>query len=45
MGPDESQITSGLNADDVVVTDGVDRLEAGVKVNAQIPAPQKPNSR
>jgi multidrug efflux system membrane fusion protein len=34
---DESEITSGLAAGDTVVTVGVDRLEEGGKVNAQIP--------
>lgn len=43
VGPDESQITSGLKAGEIVVTDGVDRLEAGVKVNAQIPPAPKTN--
>lgn len=34
---DESQIASGLQPGDAVVTVGVDRLEEGGKVNAQIP--------
>jgi multidrug efflux system membrane fusion protein len=34
---DESEITSGLEPGDTVVTVGVDRLEEGGKVNAQIP--------
>jgi membrane fusion protein, multidrug efflux system len=34
---DESEIVSGLSAGDSVVTVGVDRLEEGGKVNAQVP--------
>jgi multidrug efflux system membrane fusion protein len=34
---DESEITAGLEPSDAVVTVGVDRLEEGGKVNAQIP--------
>jgi membrane fusion protein, multidrug efflux system len=34
---DESEIVSGLSAGDTVVTVGVDRLEEGGKVNAQVP--------
>jgi multidrug efflux system membrane fusion protein len=34
---DQSEITSGLEAGDMVVTVGVDRLEEGGKVNAQVP--------
>jgi multidrug efflux system membrane fusion protein len=33
---DESEIAAGLNPGDVVVMTGVDRLQEGVKVNAQI---------
>jgi multidrug efflux system membrane fusion protein len=35
---DESEITAGLGPGDAVVTVGVDRLEEGGKVNAQIPS-------
>ncbi len=34
--PTESEITSGLNPGDVVITDGVDRVREGEKVDAQI---------
>ncbi len=34
---DESEITAGLEPGDTVVTVGVDRLEEGGKVNAQVP--------
>ena len=34
---DQSEITAGLEPGDVVVTVGVDRLEEGGKVNAQVP--------
>jgi multidrug efflux system membrane fusion protein len=40
VGPDYSQIESGLSAGETVVTDGVDRLQPGSKVNAQITAPK-----
>lgn len=35
-GPEESQIESGLSPGETVVTDGVDRLEPGSKVTAQM---------
>jgi multidrug efflux system membrane fusion protein len=35
-GPQESQITSGVAAGQLVVTQGVDRLHPGSKVNAQV---------
>ncbi len=38
---DQSEITSGLEPGDTVVTVGVDRLEEGGKVNAQVPG-EKP---
>jgi multidrug efflux system membrane fusion protein len=38
---DQSEITSGLEPGDMVVTVGVDRLEDGGKVNAQVPG-EKP---
>ncbi len=38
---DQSEITSGLEPGDMVVTVGVDRLEEGGKVNAQVPG-EKP---
>ncbi len=39
--PAESEIASGLNPGDIVITDGVDRVREGEKVNAQTnqPAP------
>ncbi len=37
---DDSEITSGLKAGDVVVTSGADKLEEGAKVNPQIPGEQ-----
>jgi multidrug efflux system membrane fusion protein len=40
---DQSEITSGLEPGDMVVTVGVDRLEDGGKVNAQVPG-EKPRS-
>ncbi|MBV9768824.1 MAG: efflux RND transporter periplasmic adaptor subunit, partial [Bryobacterales bacterium] len=41
---DQSEITAGLEPGDTVVTVGVDRLEDGGKVNAQVPG-DKPNGR
>jgi membrane fusion protein, multidrug efflux system len=41
---DESEITAGLEPGDSVVTVGVDRLEEGGKVNAQVPG-DKPAGR
>ncbi len=47
-GPAESEITEGLNPGDVVITDGVDRVREGEKVNANTngsvsaPAPPAP---
>jgi multidrug efflux system membrane fusion protein len=35
---DDSEVTSGLAPGEVVVMTGVDKLEEGTKVNAQIPA-------
>jgi len=40
---DQSEITSGLKPGDTVVTVGVDRLEEGGKVNAQVPG-EKPDN-
>ncbi len=40
-GPSESEILSGVSPGDVVVTEGVDRLHAGAKVNAEIPKGSK----
>jgi multidrug efflux system membrane fusion protein len=37
---DDTEITSGLNAGDVVVMSGADKLEEGAKVNPQIPGEQ-----
>jgi multidrug efflux system membrane fusion protein len=42
---DQSEITSGLEPGDTVVTVGVDRLEEGGKVNAQIPGENPPNGK
>jgi multidrug efflux system membrane fusion protein len=36
---DDSEITSGLMPDEVIVMTGVDKLQEGTKVNAQIPTP------
>lgn len=36
VGAEESEIKSGLSPNDIVVTDGVDRLRDGARVNAQI---------
>lgn len=36
QGPEESQIQSGVSSGEIVVTDGVDRLQPGSKVSAQI---------
>lgn len=41
-GPQESQITSGVAPGDVVITQGVDRLHSGGKVNVQISSAPKP---
>lgn len=35
-GPDESEITSGVAANDVVIVQGVDKLQEGTRVQAQI---------
>jgi len=35
---DDSEVTSGLTPGDVVVMTGVDKLQEGTKVNAQVPA-------
>jgi multidrug efflux system membrane fusion protein len=42
---DQSEITSGLEPGDTVVTVGVDRLEEGGKVNAQIPGENPRNGK
>jgi multidrug efflux system membrane fusion protein len=46
-GASESQIASGLAPGEIVVTDGVDRLQEGARVNAQVNpppgAPKPPN--
>ncbi len=39
---DESEVTSGLVPGEVVVMTGVDKLQEGSKVNAQIPAANAP---
>jgi multidrug efflux system membrane fusion protein len=35
-GPSETQIVSGISSGDVVVTEGVDQLHEGAKVNAEV---------
>lgn len=40
-GPAESEIVSGLSPGNLVITDGVDRVRDGEKVNAQSVAPMK----
>jgi multidrug efflux system membrane fusion protein len=42
---DESEVTSGLAPGDAVVTVGVDRLEEGGKVNAQVPGDKPAGKR
>jgi membrane fusion protein, multidrug efflux system len=42
---DQSEITSGLQPGDTVVVVGVDRLEEGGKVNAQVPGDKPSNGR
>src|SRR6202042_1871515 len=42
---DQSEITSGLQPGDSVVVVGVDRLEEGGKVNAQVPGEKPANGR
>jgi multidrug efflux system membrane fusion protein len=42
---DESEITSGLSPGDVVVTTGVDKLQEGNKVSAQIAADKTGRAR
>ncbi|MBZ5605461.1 MAG: efflux RND transporter periplasmic adaptor subunit [Acidobacteriia bacterium] len=39
-GPAESEITQGLTPGDIVITDGVDRLREGEKVDAEVAAPR-----
>ena len=41
---DDSEVTSGLTPGEVVVMTGVDKLQEGSKVNAQIPAAKSPAS-
>ena len=41
---DDSEVTSGLAPGEVVVMTGVDKLEEGTKVNAQIPSANPPAS-
>jgi multidrug efflux system membrane fusion protein len=41
---DDSEITSGLAPGDVVVMTGVDKLQEGSKVSAQIASPNTPVS-
>jgi multidrug efflux system membrane fusion protein len=42
---DQSEITAGLEPGDTVVTVGVDRLEEGGKVNAQVPGDKPRNGK
>jgi membrane fusion protein, multidrug efflux system len=42
---DNSEITSGLQAGDVVVMTGVDRLQEGSKVSVQIPGENQPSQK
>jgi len=42
---DQTEIVSGLEPDDTVVTVGVDRLEDGGKVNVMVPGEQSPGGR
>jgi len=44
-GAIESEISSGLMPGEIVVTDGVDRLQEGAKVIAQVTAPGQPSSK
>jgi multidrug efflux system membrane fusion protein len=41
---DDSEVTSGLMPGEVVVMTGVDKLQEGSKVNAQIPSANSPVS-
>ena len=41
---DDSEVTAGLTAGEVVVTTGVDKLQEGTKVTAQIPSASPPAS-
>jgi multidrug efflux system membrane fusion protein len=44
-GANESEVTKGLSPGEIVVTDGVDRLQPGTKVNVQVnPPPATPNA-
>ena len=48
LGPaegDETQVTKGLEPGDTVVTVGVDRLQEGTKVNAQLPGARSGKSK
>jgi len=36
MGPDESEIVSGMSSGDIVITDGVDRLQQGTRVSVHM---------
>ena len=42
---DDSEVTSGLTPGEVVVMTGVDKLQEGTKVNAQIPSANAPANR
>jgi membrane fusion protein, multidrug efflux system len=42
---DNSEVTSGLTPGEVVVMTGVDKLQEGTKVNAQIPSANAPANR
>jgi multidrug efflux system membrane fusion protein len=41
---DDSEVTTGLTPGEVVIMTGVDKLQEGSKVNAQIPAANSPAS-
>jgi multidrug efflux system membrane fusion protein len=42
MEGDDTEVTTGLGPDEVVVMTGVDKLQEGSKVNAQIPSTNGP---
>lgn len=43
-GADESEVLSGVSPGDVVITQGVDKLQDGSRVQAQIPQPGNPQA-
>ncbi len=40
---DQTEVTSGVQPNDVIVTDGVDKLQEGSRVNARIPGEKQPD--